>query len=246
MNRFRCILAIAAGLAAFYVAGSAQSRNVNDAAGIALASVLAPPQQSDSELLILTPTELPDGYPRRRYEYRFTAMGAVGTLHWRVERGALPPGLTLGDNGLLRGVPERPGEFRFTLAVGESSHPRAAVQKGFILRILSALMIDWKSPAHVDGSRIEGSVSVTNTSPDDIDLTFVVMAIAPNGRATAIGYQHFVLRRGTTDMELPFGDTLPRGGYIVNVDAVGEVAPKKLIYRERLETPDRLQVNVGP
>ena len=68
----------------------------------------------------------------------------------------------------------------------------------------------------------------------------------PNGRATAIGYQHFVLRRGTTAMELPFGETLPHGGYVVHVDAVGEVAPKNLIYRERLQTPGALQVTVGP
>jgi hypothetical protein len=30
------------------------------------------------------------------------------------------------------------------------------------------------------------------------------------------------------------------------VDAVGEVAPKNLIYREYLETPAPLEVTVGP
>jgi hypothetical protein len=55
-----------------------------------------------------------------------------------------------------------------------------------------------------------------------------------------------VLRRGTLDMELPFGETLPHGGYVVHVDAVGEVAAKNLIYREYLETPGPLQVMVGP
>jgi hypothetical protein len=33
---------------------------------------------------------------------------------------------------------------------------------------------------------------------------------------------------------------------VVHVDAVGEVAPKKLIYRERMETPSALQVTAGP
>jgi hypothetical protein len=79
-----------------------------------------------------------------------------------------------------------------------------------------------------------------------MDLTFVVMAVAGNGRATAIGYQHFVLTRGTIGMELPFGETLPQGGYMVHVDAVGEVAAKNLIYRERMQTPGPLHVNVGP
>lgn len=72
------------------------------------------------------------------------------------------------------------------------------------------------------------------------------MAIAANGRATAIGYQHFVLVRGTIGKELPFGETLPHGAYVVNVDAVGEVAAKNLIYRERMQTPSALQVTVGP
>jgi hypothetical protein len=47
-------------------------------------------------------------------------------------------------------------------------------------------------------------------------------------------------------MDLPFGDTLPHGGYVVHVDAVGEVPPKNLIYRDRMETPTALQVTVGP
>ena len=99
------------------------------------------------------------------------------------------------------------------------------MQKGH-LRVVAALAINWKAPARVNGNRIEGSVEVSNTSPDDMDLTFIVMAVAGNGRATAIGYQHFKLRRGTIAMELPFGETLPHGGYVVHVDAVGEVAPK--------------------
>lgn len=99
--------------------------------------------------------------------------------------------------------------------------------------------------AHVDGRRIDGSVEITNATRDDMDLTFIVLAVAPNGRATAIGYQHFTLRRGTKGQELPFGDTLTRGTYVVNVDAVGEVLRKNLIYRERLQTRP-LDVTVAP
>jgi hypothetical protein len=120
------------------------------------------------------------------------------------------------------------------------------VQKQFVLKVVAALAINWKAPAHVTGNRIDGTVEVSNTSPDDMDLTFVVMAVAGNGRATAIGYQHFVLKKGTVGMELPFGETLPHGGYVIHVDAVGEVAPKNLIYRDRMETAGPLQVTVGP
>lgn len=205
----------------------------------------APPQSAPG-LVIENDSELPVGYPHGNYEVHLRAHGGVSMLHWRLLNGALPPGMKLEENGFLHGQPQRAGEFRFTVAVDENGNKETAVQKGFVLRVISALALNWKTPARVDGQRIEGSVEVSNATPDDIDLTFVAMAIAANGRATAIGYQHFALKRGTIGMELPFGETLPSGGYVVHVDAVGEVAPKNLIYREQLQTPSALQVTVGP
>ena len=204
------------------------------------------PGQRENELVIETDSELPDTYPQADYQFRFRARGGVPALQWRLEKGGLPPGITLEADGLLHGKAERVGEFEFVLSVRDGSQPQQAVQKGFLLRVRSTLSLKWKTPAHVTGSRVEGSVEVSNTTPDDIDLTFIVMAVPDNGRATAIGYQHLVLRRGTLEQELPFGETLPRGGYVVHVDAVGEVAAKRLIYRDRMQTPGPLQVSVGP
>lgn len=201
---------------------------------------------SEPSLVIQNDSDLPDTYPRAAYELRFRAHGGVPTLHWKVEKGALPPGMRLEDDGLLHGQAERSGEFQFTVSVRDGSQPQQAVQKGFVVRVRSALSLNWKTPAHVNGNRIEGSVEVANVTPDDMDLTFVAMAVAANGRATAIGYQHFVLRGATIGMVLPFGETLPNGGYVVHVDAVGEVAKKNLIYRDRMQTPTSLQVTVGP
>lgn len=204
-----------------------------------------PQDQAESELVIQNDSPLPDTYPHANYELLFRARGGVPPLHWRVEKGDLPPGMKLDDHGLLHGQPEHAGEFHFTIAVRDSSHPQG-VQKEFVLRVLSALSLRWKQEAHVDGNRIDGSAAVSNATPDDIDLTFIVLAVPANGRAVAIGYQHFRLRKGTFDMELPFGDTLPRGGYVVHVDAIGEVPPRNVIYRERMQTPSALSVNVGP
>ncbi len=201
---------------------------------------------SESPVVIETPSELVETYPRANYEFQFQAHGGVPTLHWKVEKGALPPGLRLEENGLLRGQPERTGDFNFTLSVNDSNNPPRSTQKGFLLRVHAALSLVWKTVAHVTGSRIEGSVAVSNTTGDDLDLTFVVMAVSANGRATAIGYQHYDLRPGTIGMELPFGENLPHGDYVVHVDAVGEVASKNLIYRQRLQTPSPLQIVLGP
>ena len=202
---------------------------------------------ADSGLVIderLTP---PKTYPHAQYQFMFQARGnGVPVLHWRVEKGELPPGLALEDNGALHGEPQRTGAYHVTVSVTDSGKPQRSVQKDFVIEVVEALTMVWKTPAHVSGNRIEGSVQVSNTTPEDIDLTFIVEAVAENGRATAIGYQHFLLRKATTEMELPFGETLPHGGYLVNIDAIGEVAERNVIFRRRLQTPAALQVVVGP
>jgi hypothetical protein len=199
-----------------------------------------------SGVVIENNSPLPDTFPRANYSYRFTAHGPGLPVHWRLETGALPPGLKLEDTGELHGSPQRPGEFHFTVSATPSSGERQAVQKAFVLRVVDGIILNWKNPAHVSGSRIEGSVEVSNITPDDMDLTFVVMAVDGNGRATAIGYQRFVLHAGGVAIELPFGETLAHGGYVVHVDVVGEVANINAIYRQRMQTPGALQVTVGP
>ncbi|HEY3974700.1 MAG TPA: putative Ig domain-containing protein [Candidatus Sulfotelmatobacter sp.] len=202
-------------------------------------------RQDGPSLIIENDSPLPDTSPHVPYEVRFRAHGGVGAQHWRIEKGAIPPGMKFEDDGLLHGQAERSGEFEFTVAVTDARQ-QSGVQKVFTLRVRSGLSLDWKKGARVSGNRIDGSVEVLNATPDDMDLTFYVLAVAENGRATAIGYQRFVLRSGAPAKELPFGETLPHGGYVVHVDAVGEVAAKHLIYRENLQTPGALQVTVGP
>src|ERR1017187_2684373 len=69
------------------------------------------------EGLVIEPGELPGTYPHGPYQVNFHARGNyVPVLHWSVEKGALPPGITLDDNGVLRGEAERAGEFQFVVA----------------------------------------------------------------------------------------------------------------------------------
>jgi hypothetical protein len=213
-----------------------------DAAGRA-----AQVQNSPDSGLVIEPTELPPTYPHGAYQVNFYARGKyVPVLQWRVQSGTLPPGITLDDNGTLHGEAQRAGEFSFVVVVRDGGQPRQAVQKGFVIKVVEAITVAWKVPAHVNANRIEGSVEVSNTTVDDMDLTFDVKAVAENGRATEIGYQHFPLKKGTIGMALPFGETLPHGGYVVYVNVVGEVAKRNAIYKEQMKTPAALQVVVGP
>ncbi len=225
---------------------AARIESVQASNGSRAAQEPAAAPRSDPAIVIQNESQLPDTYPYAPFEVRFRVHGGVPTFHWSLEKGALPPGIKLEEEGWLHGQAEKTGEFQFTLSVKDGSSPQQAVQKEFLIRVRSALTVEWKNAAHVNGSRIEGSVAVSNTTPDDMDLTFMVVAVPSDGRATAIGYQHFDLRKATTGMELPFGENLPHGGYVIHVDVVGEVASRRLIYRERLQTPSALQVTVGP
>jgi hypothetical protein len=210
--------------------GSAASKDANDGRG-----------------LLIEPAELPQTYPRSQYEVRLQGRGDyVPTLHWRLQSGNLPPGVRLEEGGLLHGSPERAGEFQFVVVVKDGSQPQQIVQKAFTIKVVEGLVVAWKTPAHVSGNRIDGSVEVSNLTAEDMDLTFDVKAVAENGRATEIGYQHFPLKHGTQGMALPFGDTLPYGGYTVYVNVVGEILSRNVIYRQQMQTPHALQVLVGP
>ena len=217
------------------------------AALIAPGLALGQEDPSEAPSLVIDPTALPQTYPHGPYQVHFHGTGNyVPVLHWRVESGALPPGIQLEDNGLLHGQAQKPGDFQFVVSVRDGGKPQQAVQKGYSIEVVQAMAVAWKNPPGVAGSRISGNVEVSNATQDDIDLTFDVKAIAENGRATEIGYQHFVLTRGTIGMVLPFGETLPFGAYLVNVSVVGEVAKWNAIYREQLQTPRPLRVLVGP
>jgi Putative Ig domain len=243
MNRKRFLYGIAAAVLALSFSSTSGSFPAATAAATRFPQPFAVPVPEGSGFVILNDSQLPEAYPLGNYQVRLQARGGSPPLRWHLDKGALPPGIELDPNGQLHGTARSGGEFHFTLSVRDSSNQHA--QKDFAIVVQSALELKWKSRAHVDGNRIDGSVEVSNATPDDMDLTFVVLAVAPNGRATAIGYQHFSLRGGTIGQELPFGDTLAHGSYVVHVDAVGEVIPKTMIYREHLET-QALLVTVGP
>jgi len=201
-------------------------------------------QASDPSQLAVDAIDLPKATPHHPYKFQFPAHGGIPPVAWTLAAGSLPTGMKLGSDGTLAGTPGSVGNFRFTVSVSDSSRPVQTARREFVLHVVPPLLLEWKREAKVSGNRIDGSVR--NGTEDDFDLTFIVLAVAENGRAVAIGYQRFPLKTGTTGFEIPFGDTLPNGSYVVHVDVVAEVAAKDLIYRARLQTKDRLAVVVGP
>src|SRR5215475_4043984 len=218
---------------------------------VALALACAMPearaqQASDPSQLAVDTAALPKATPRHAYRHQLQARGGIPPMQWRVVAGSLPPGMKLSTDGVISGTPTSVRDFRFTVSIADTSRPVQTARRELILHVVPPLLLEWKRPARVSGNRIDGSVQVSNGTEDDFDLTFIVLAVAENGRAVAIGYQRFSLKTGTTEFEIPFGDTLPSGGYVVHVDVVAEVAPKDAIYRARLQTKEKLAIVVGP
>jgi hypothetical protein len=173
------------------------------------------------------------------------AKGGVPPYLWTAD-GDLPPGISLSHDGTLSGRPAKSGAVTIAVTAADSSHPKQVVQKTFHTAVTASLVFEWLEPPKVRDDRIDGSVQVSNGSKDTFDLTIVVEAVAENGRATAIGYQHFDLKPGISNFPITFGSTLPHGAYMINADAIAEIPVRNNILRQRLATPEPLKVIQGP
>ena len=123
-----------------------------------------------------------------------SAQGGVAPYHWSHIEGHLPPGLKLhAHNGVISGLPTTPGEYHFTLAVTDSNVPHDQAQRELTILVIDGLTIDWKQPPHVQGNTLSGSAVVSNQTGHALDITVVVVGVNSIGRATTLGYQHFML-----------------------------------------------------
>jgi hypothetical protein len=203
-------------------------------------------QASTTPPLTITTSSLPRGYVSQAYHVQLEAQNGTTPYKWSLASGSLPKGLTLSEDGILGGVPLEAGQFRFVLTAADGARPAQQQNQEFALQVLAPLLAKWGRYPKVNGRRIEGSLKLSNQTEDNFDLTVIVLAVNENGRATALGYQHFMLEKNTIDKRIPLGENLPPGSYQVNADVVAEVAATNTIHRARLVTNERLQVVQGP
>jgi hypothetical protein len=201
---------------------------------------------SDVSPLVIETQSLPKAYVREPYQTRLQARGGVPPLKWEVTEGSLPAGIVLHNDGQLTGTPTRSGELQFNVTVTDSDRPAHQITHRFLFTVVSPLMAQWGRYPRINGQRLEGSILVSNQTDRDFDLTVIILAVNQIGRATAIGYQHFPLKKNREEMEIPFGDNLPPGSYELNVDAVAEAVASDSIYRTRLVPKERFQMLQGP
>ena len=211
-----------------------------------LVSIAAIAAAQQATPLTIRTQSLPNARLRQSYQFTLQAEGGILPLKWPLVSGDLPPGLKLGSDGILRGAPTNAGDFSFVVQVEDNAKPQSQRSQPFSLRVVTPLLVEWLRPPRVNGQRVEGAIKVTNATDTDFDLTAVIVAVNEYGRATALGYQHFPLKRDTSEYEIPFGENLPFGAYDINVDVIGEVPADNVIYKVHLAPKEKIEVKQGP
>jgi Putative Ig domain len=200
--------------------------------------------QQTNQLQITTKT-LPDGWAGDAYEAQLRATGGAPPYQWALDpQSKLPPGLTLSRAGLISGTPNLPGVFTFTIELRDQGPPTGWVQLTFKITIRAAFAVVWRQGPVVQGNQILGQVVVYNNVDDGVDLTLIVVAVNEVNKAFALGYERLPLGGKHETKPIAFGTNmnLPRGKYVVHVDAIGESVARNRIYRARQQTPGALSV----
>ena len=78
------------------------------------------------------------------------------------------------------------------MTITDSGKPARTQKRELAFNVVAPLLVEWSKKPKVNGRRVEGSIKVSNQTEQDFDFTFIALAVDPNGRATAVGYQHFV------------------------------------------------------
>jgi hypothetical protein len=94
----------------------------------------------ESKLAITTDPELPSATLGSPYSYNVFASGMNWPHRWAIAAGELPAGLVLDSaSGMVRGTPEAPGSFRFTMEVTDAAE--GVVRSDFVLKVISGLAL---------------------------------------------------------------------------------------------------------
>ena len=192
--------------------------------------------QTDAEkppFQIVTPY-LPLPVAGQPYYVPIRAVGGQRPYQWSIQGAPLPAGLSFDeDHGIISGRPTSNQPFSVVVQVMDSSEPPLIATKLLPAATTAPLAVTWTASPQVSQTNIAGAVRVSNGSKDTIDTTIIVVAVNELGKAFALRYERLDLPPGADSPDLKFDNNLPSGRYSVHVDAIGEVAAKNAIYRDR-------------
>lgn len=125
-------------------------------ASLTLLAVLAALLASGAAAYKVTQKPPPDGYVGTPYAFTFTADGGTAPHKFRVDSGALPPGLSLSDEGNVSGTPSAGGSWSFYIQATDSFGLKSEVR--FTINIAQKLTV-------TTGGLLDGTVGVPYAQP---------------------------------------------------------------------------------
>ncbi len=134
--------------------------------------------------ITLNPASLPNGMIGTSYNQSVTASGGTGPVQFSLSSGALPPGLSLGQNGLLAGTPALTGTYSFTLTATllDSLCPGSRSYTLTVTPPCSPITVNPANPALPDGTTGQAYNQTFSASGGNPAYTFTVSAgVIPNG-----------------------------------------------------------------
>jgi hypothetical protein len=106
-------------------------------------------------LRVLTSGDLTRGSQGTAYFYTLAGIGGLVPYTWSLASGALPTGLTLGQNsGVITGTPTLYGTFTFTVGLSDSQHPPFTTTSATLRIIVDPLPLMITSSGDLVGGRV--------------------------------------------------------------------------------------------
>ncbi len=117
--------------------------------------------------LVIETASVPVAASGFSYSAPLAASGGVPPYSWAVTSGTLPPGLQLGADGNIAGIPTSLGTFTFSATVTDSSHSPLSAEEGFTILVAQgeAISTTVLPPATVGKAYSATLVAVGGTAP---------------------------------------------------------------------------------
>ena len=174
--------------------------------------------------LRLQPASLPEGQIGAPYSQLFdtAATGATLPLSYSLVGGSLPPGLTLGGNGLLAGTPGAFGNFSFSVRVTDSSSAALggpfSETRAYSLLIQppfrTSLVLDPVASPRDRGASI-GFSALLNVIEDGAGAPSGTYSVSAVNGASTLSCSAPVSAEGTQSCSIDFGAIAAVGNYAI-------------------------------
>ena len=163
--------------------------------------------------------------------YQLTASGVSGAQTWSLKSGALPPGMSVGPNGVVSGTPTAAGDFTFVIQVTDGGRSDSET---YTLNVVEELKITQaKAPLSEVGQPFVLQLKATGGRPALVwslaDGTALPAGLTLDAATGLIGGKPTVA--GSYPLKLTVTDQL---GLTQNVDVTVAVAAKLAVVKKAL------------